>query len=243
MAQYLFDPRGIAIIRPDRFTLDKGARLIRGDNDRVDKDDVFTFTEAKLPKVVVGMQGSNTFNAAATMQEVESRYYAWLDKKHHNLLFPEIKWEPWKNKVDIAHFGGDHDFKGGIGNDIGVLHGGRYTKAAEMWMQKGDRLNVAADLADIDLIRFKTGPAERDSDGVGYTAPIQTLYFRGDNPDNPITDDQLFNLHFTDQGTYYKLNSHGDPVNIYKEVMVDFSSLKVGPTEHDIMNVADNFLF
>jgi len=108
---------------------------------------------------------------------------------------------------------------------------------------KGDRLNVAADLADIDLIRFKTGPAERDSDGVGYTAPIQTLYFRGDNPDNPITDDQLFNLHFTDQGTYYKLNSHGDPVNIYKEVMVDFSSLKVGPTEHDIMNVADNFLF
>ncbi len=225
MATFI-NPRGTLIPHPEDFGLLPGARIIFGTSG----DDNFIFTEAANDKVVVGMGGNDTFNAAAVPVEWDTRYYSFLDEEHFDLLAPKgLKWEPWKSGKDIAHIGGNMDAKLGLGADTVVLHGGHYQSPAQVWLQHNDTL-VIADDKGLDITNFKTvGKAQRDSDGHGMTTQVKQVYFEAHSA-NPIADGQKFGMMFADQGAY--VDRAGN--NLWRPTYIDHDGpkLTVADIEH-----------
>lgn len=227
------DPVGSVIPNPGRFDLGKNAHIIFGSSG----SDMFFFRSNPWPKVVIGLGGGDTFNAAATPQEVEVRYYSYLRYKEWVIdgLGGGRPWEPWKSGNDIAHIGGGMDAKLGMGADKVFLHGGHYQTPAQVWVQPDDRVYMASpDVHDMDVIRFKTGQTHREGDH--FTAALLEATVKV-HTDNPITDGQMVTLKFTDQGTYYDRPGH----NVFKQDYIDFAH-KSGPTEHELLHHLDHWL-
>lgn len=212
------NPKGTLIPHPERHGLDKGARIYFGTPDA----DTFFFGDNKNDKIIVGMGGGDTFNAAATMHEWDIRYYSFLAKTEWGMLAGGREWTPWLSGKDFVHIGGNMDAKMGLGADTIFLHGGHYTNPAQIWLQHNDTIVFAHD-EGLEITGFKTvGKTVKDSDGKGYTTEVRQVSISA-HSDNPITDGQKFTMMFQDQGAYVDRNGK----NMWKPMFIDHDSKKI----------------
>lgn len=231
------NPRGIPFPNPTKHGLPEGTRLVWG----TEGNDVFIFDGPLRgnPVVVVGLGGDDTFNSALDVNA--SRYYGGYLRAEEWIEFDMAKLtgvgKPGeapphhRDGTNFIHIGeGDHAKSSGVQHVI--LHGGHYSKPAQMWAQD-DFIYVSG---TEDVTAWSVTGTRRDFDGKGYTSQLQWVDVVGDTPNNPVTDEQWVRIRGTNGG--HEINRDG--TDGYQPIWVDHDRAS-GPTEREMQMFVDNW--
>lgn len=219
------DPPGQLIPNPGRFDLSRGAKVYLG-NPKSSNTFIFTQVLGHDKVVIGGGRFPNVFNAAATPEEEQARYYNQLEAGFAAQIGVPVEFEGpvGTPKLSICHIGGKMHSK--IEGGITVLHGGRYESPARVWISNRSTERIVIDgIVGVEAFQVDDIRPARS----GHTGHLETVTLSARST-NRITNGQRVQVISRDRGV--------DPG--WRPVTITFRGPS-GPTEAEVARFVSNW--